>query len=123
RRPTRHGQSDPPLAKTFRRRTKPHARKSDPNIQRPLRNPPGRAPDGRSDLRHHRTSNAPRRLMPQPTPDAFTGPSFSLGPGITIGEGAVVGARSVVTKDLPPWMVCAGNPCLPIKPRAFKKQE
>ena len=38
-------------------------------------------------------------------------------PGVTIGEGAVVGARSVVTKDMPAWTVCAGNPCKPIKPR------
>jgi putative colanic acid biosynthesis acetyltransferase WcaF len=45
--------------------------------------------------------------------------SFVL-PGITIGEGAVVGARSVVTRDLPPWMICAGNPCRPLKPRPFK---
>lgn len=40
-------------------------------------------------------------------------------PGITVGEGAVIGARSVVTKDMPPWMVCAGQPCQPIKPRVF----
>ncbi|MFP5042051.1 WcaF family extracellular polysaccharide biosynthesis acetyltransferase [Parasediminibacterium sp. JCM 36343] len=38
-------------------------------------------------------------------------------PGITVGEGAVVGACSVVTKSLPPWMICSGNPCLPIKKR------
>ncbi len=38
-------------------------------------------------------------------------------PGIRIGDGTVVGARSVVTKDLPPWMVCVGNPCKPIKRR------
>ncbi len=38
-------------------------------------------------------------------------------PGVTIGEGAVIGARSVVTKDMPAWTVCAGNPCKPIKPR------
>jgi putative colanic acid biosynthesis acetyltransferase WcaF len=43
-------------------------------------------------------------------------------PGVTIGEGAVIGARSVVIKDMPEWMVCAGNPCVPIKPRALKKQ-
>ncbi len=44
-------------------------------------------------------------------------------PGVTIGKGAVVGARSVVTKDMPEWMVCAGHPCKPIKPRdmVFKK--
>ncbi len=38
-------------------------------------------------------------------------------PGVTIGEGAVIGARSVVTKDIPAWMVCAGNPCKPLKQR------
>jgi len=40
-----------------------------------------------------------------------------IGPGTSIGDGAVVGARSTVTRDLPPKMVCVGNPCLPIKPR------
>lgn len=41
-------------------------------------------------------------------------------PGITVGEGAVVGARSVVTKDVPAWTVCAGHPCKPIKPRIWR---
>jgi acetyltransferase-like isoleucine patch superfamily enzyme len=31
-------------------------------------------------------------------------------PGVTIGEGAVVAAGSVVTRDVPPWTVAAGNP-------------
>lgn len=30
--------------------------------------------------------------------------------GVTIGEGAVVAAASVVTKDVAPWTVVAGNP-------------
>jgi acetyltransferase-like isoleucine patch superfamily enzyme len=30
--------------------------------------------------------------------------------GVTIGEGAIVGASSVVTKDVPPYSVVAGNP-------------
>ena len=38
-------------------------------------------------------------------------------PGVTIGEGCVIGARSVVTKDMPEWTVCAGFPCKPIKER------
>lgn len=40
-----------------------------------------------------------------------------IGPGVTIGELAVIGARSVVVRDQPARMVCAGNPCRPIKPR------
>jgi maltose O-acetyltransferase len=31
-------------------------------------------------------------------------------PGVTIGENTVVGAGSIVTKDLPPNIVAAGNP-------------
>jgi acetyltransferase-like isoleucine patch superfamily enzyme len=30
--------------------------------------------------------------------------------GVTIGEGAIIGAGSVVTKDIPPWTIVAGNP-------------
>src|SRR5512139_2434795 len=30
--------------------------------------------------------------------------------GITIGEGAIVGAGSVVTRDVPPHVIVAGNP-------------
>lgn len=33
-----------------------------------------------------------------------------LGRNITIGTGAIVGARSVVTKDVPPYAIVAGNP-------------
>lgn len=45
-----------------------------------------------------------------------------LHPGVTIEEGAVIGARSVVTKDMPAWMVCAGHPCTPLKKRTFSNQ-
>lgn len=30
--------------------------------------------------------------------------------GVTIGEGAIVGAASVVVRDVPPWVLVAGNP-------------
>jgi UDP-2-acetamido-3-amino-2,3-dideoxy-glucuronate N-acetyltransferase len=35
--------------------------------------------------------------------------------GITVGEGAIVGAGSVVTKDVPPYTVVAGNPAKVIR--------
>ena len=41
--------------------------------------------------------------------------------GVTIEEGAVIGARSVVTNDIPAWMVCVGDPCRPIKKRKMEK--
>lgn len=41
-------------------------------------------------------------------------------PGVTIGTGAVIGARSVVTKNMPDWMVCSGHPCKPIKERVLE---
>ena len=41
-------------------------------------------------------------------------------PGVTVGEGAVVGAGSVVTKDVEPWSVVAGNPAKFIKKRVLK---
>jgi putative colanic acid biosynthesis acetyltransferase WcaF len=40
-----------------------------------------------------------------------------IGPGVTIGKGTVVGARSTVLHDLPPGMICYGNPAKPVKPR------
>ncbi len=40
-----------------------------------------------------------------------------VAPGVCIGDGTVIGACSVVTKDMPAWMICAGNPCKPLKPR------
>lgn len=41
---------------------------------------------------------------------ASIGSSVTLLCGVTVGEGAVIGAGSVVTKDVPPRAVAAGNP-------------
>ena len=40
--------------------------------------------------------------------------------GVSIGEGAVVGAGSVVTRDIPPFAVCAGNPARVIRFRGAR---
>ena len=32
-------------------------------------------------------------------------------PGVTIGDNTVIGAGSVVTKDIPAYVVAVGNPC------------
>ncbi|MBZ4372442.1 sugar O-acetyltransferase [Corallococcus sp. AS-1-6] len=36
-------------------------------------------------------------------------------PGVTIGEGTTIGAGSVVTRDIPPYVFAAGNPCRVIR--------
>jgi len=40
-----------------------------------------------------------------------------VAPGVTIGEEAVAVAGSIVVNHLPAAMVCAGNPCRPVKTR------
>lgn len=46
-----------------------------------------------------------------------------VGPGVSIGDGAVVGVRSTVLKNLPAWMVCAGTPAAPIRPRRLSAKD
>lgn len=47
--------------------------------------------------------------------DAWIGACAIILPGISVGEGAVVGAGAVVTKDVAPFTIVAGNPARIIK--------
>ena len=47
----------------------------------------------------------------------WIGTAAIIMPGVTIGEGAVVAAGSVVTKDVPPYVIVGGNPARYLKDR------
>lgn len=47
--------------------------------------------------------------------NAWIGAGATILPGVTVGDNAVVGAASVVTKDVAPWTIVAGNPAKLIK--------
>lgn len=47
--------------------------------------------------------------------DVWVGGGAIILPGVTIGERSVIGAGSVVTKDVPPGVFAAGNPCRVIR--------
>jgi len=49
--------------------------------------------------------------------DVWIGHGAVVMPGIRIGNGAVIGANSVVTSDVPAFMIVAGVPARPIRPR------
>ena len=60
------------------------------------------------------------RSQPKPViigHDVWIGRNAVLLPGVNIGHGAVVGAAAVVTKDVPPYAVVAGNPARVIRNR------
>ena len=42
--------------------------------------------------------------------DCWVGMGAKVLSGVTIGDGAIVGAGAVVTRDVPPYAVVAGNP-------------
>jgi len=46
--------------------------------------------------------------------DAFLGARAFVMPGVEVGTGAVVAACAVVTQNVPPWCIVAGNPARPI---------
>ena len=66
---------------------------------------------------YHPLEAEPRRELQEAAAPITVGDNVWLGgnvivlPGVTIGENSVIGAGSVVTKNVPPNVVAAGNPC------------
>jgi len=54
--------------------------------------------------------------------DVWIGAGVTVLPGVRIGRGSVIGAASVVTKDVPPWTVAAGNPARVVRQRTRSEQ-
>jgi len=50
--------------------------------------------------------------------DADLGVGAIVLPGVRVGRGAQVGAGAVVTRDVPPYAVVAGNPARVLRERA-----
>lgn len=71
-----------------------------------------------TDTDFHPLDPAERRLHPERgrsapvviEDDVFVGMQAVVLKGVTIGRGAVVGACAVVTRDVPPYAIVAGNP-------------
>lgn len=55
-------------------------------------------------------------------PDVWIGTEAMILPGITIGAGAIIAARAVVTRDVAPYNVVAGNPAQVVKSRFDETQ-
>lgn len=49
--------------------------------------------------------------------DTWIGHGAIVKPEVTIGNGAIIAAGAVVTKDVPDWMIVAGCPAKPLRPR------
>ena len=53
--------------------------------------------------------------------DVWVGAGSGIVDGVTIGDHAVVGLGSVVTRDVQPFAIVAGNPARPIGDRRDRK--
>jgi maltose O-acetyltransferase len=67
--------------------------------------------------------DAEQRIQgPEPAKPVTIGDNVWIGggaivcPGVTIGDSSTIGAGSVVTRDIPPNVLAAGNPCRVVRP-------
>ncbi len=76
------------------------------------------------DTDFHPVAQIPRRYLgvesttPKPVvieDDVFLGTGCIITKGVTIGRGSVIGAGSVVSRDIPSFVIAAGNPCTVIR--------
>lgn len=68
----------------------------------------------------HDFTCASRPLLTKPIEieeDVWIAAEAFIGPGVTIPQGCVIGARAVVTGQLQPWMIYAGNPVKALRRR------
>ncbi len=63
------------------------------------------------------TWKAARKGDTQIGPDVWVGNGATIMPGVTIGAGAIIAAASVVTQDVPPYALAAGNPARIVRRR------
>src|SRR5262249_55585499 len=69
------------------------------------------------DPAYKRFFNNPQKTAPIIKNDVLIGRGASVMPGVTIETGAVIAANSVVSRDVPPYMIVAGNPATVVKSR------
>jgi len=50
-------------------------------------------------------------------PDTWVGHGAIIRPDVTVGAGAIVAAGAVVTHDVPPYLIVAGVPAVPLRAR------
>ncbi len=55
--------------------------------------------------------------------DIWIGARVTILPGVHVGDGSVIGAGAVVTKDVEPYSIVAGNPAKKIGSRLAEKKE
>jgi acetyltransferase-like isoleucine patch superfamily enzyme len=81
---------------------------------------PIKATDRHAQVEQIMTRGHPRELTLGEQPvtihdDAWVGAGAFVLRGVTLGQGAIVAAGAVVTKDVPPFSIAAGNPAVIVR--------